>query len=180
MKIHPFGFYALILFAMASARPAILSADAQSTSFKLESEAPSGGGVFSVTSTHYKVEEGAVSFLARDNLTSTSYKLEGAVGFGASLVPIINSITPGNFSKYFTDSSPSFTVSAQDPDLEALQYQLKMDGTVKIAFQSSSVLSHALSASDRGRHTYTVEVKDTHNGTVDQNQFAYVFRRPVK
>ncbi len=173
-------FYSLLIscFLLLASRDAF--SDASSANYALESETQSAGSAFQLTSASYKVEEGTLSFFAKSALTSTNYNVDGAVGYGASLVPIINSVTPGDFSKYFTDNSPSFTVSAQDPDSDALQYQLKMDGTVKAAFQSSNVLTHALSSSDRGRHTYTIEVRDNSDGQTNQNQFAYVFRRPVK
>lgn len=158
----------------------VLYADTSSASYKIESETQTGGGAFQITSASYKIEEGAVSLFTKDLLTSASYKVDGAIGFGGSKVPIINSVTPGNLSKYFTDDSPSFTVSAQDPDADALQYQLKMDGTVKVPFQSSNILSHALTSSDKGRRIYAIEVKDTDDGTTALNQAAYVFRRPVK
>ena len=160
--------------------PSVIYADMQSTNYKIESEAESEGSAYSITSTNHKVEESALNFFNTDGLTSTNYKIDGVTGFGGSLVPIISSIAPGNFSKYLTDESPSFTVTAQDPDSDSMEYQLKMDGTVKVAFQSSNVLSHALSGSDRGRHTYTFEVRDADDGTVNQNQYAYMFRRPVK
>lgn len=172
----PLACFLLLAFSFTGP----LCADTSSASYKIESEIQSGGGVFQITSASYKIEEGAVSFFTKELLTSANYKVEGAIGFGSSQVPVINSVTPGNFSKHFTDDSPSFTVTAQDPDSDPLQYQLKLDGTIKAPFQTSNVLSHALISSDKGRRTYAFEVKDTDDGTTVQNQAAYVFRRPVK
>ena len=160
--------------------PASFCEDLSSASYNLESWQVSGGWAFKETSTNYAVEESAIDWASRDALASTNYGVEGTIGYSQSLVPIINSVSPSNLSKHYTDESPSFTVSAQDPDSDAMEYQLKMDGTVKDSWQSSNVLTHALSTSDRGRHTYTVEVRDNSDGTTSRDQFAYVFRRPVK
>ncbi len=155
-------------------------ADASSTNFALEGEYQSSGALLSAASTNYALEESALDFNAKDNLSSTNYALEGSVGYGQSLVPIISSVSPGDFSKYFTDESPSFTVTATDPDSDSLEYQLKMDGTVKDAFQASNVLTFALSSSDRGRRSFAFEVRDSSDGTVSQNQSSYIFRRPIR
>ena len=155
-------------------------ADTSSTNYAVSSDHFAGGGVLSMTSADYKAEESTVDWTTKDNLTSTNYKVDGKIGIsGQHNVVLFNSVTPGDFAKYFTDESTSFAVSAQDPDSDSLQYQAKQDGTTKAGPQSSSTLGWALSASDRGRRALKFEIIDP-DGTVSKPQSMYVYRRPVK
>jgi len=172
----------LVIFflALGTWHSALLWADASSTNFRIESEHATGGANLSVTSTNYKAEESAVDWFTKENLTGTNYKVDGKFGVsGVSNIAVINSVTPGDFSKFFTDESPSFTVGALDPDNDALQYQAKQDGTLKDGPRAENVLTWALGTSDKGRHTVSLDVLDP-DGTVRKNQSMYAYRRPVK
>lgn len=165
----------LLLLASRSA-----FADTSSTNYRMESEHFAGGGSLSLTSTNYKMEEGTIDWTTKENLTSTGYKVEGKVGIkGTGALPTIQSVSPGDFTRFYTDQSASFTVTASSPDGDALQYQAKQDGTTKAGPQASGALSWALGASDKGRHTLMFQVIDP-DGAVSQTQSDYVFRRPVK
>lgn len=155
-------------------------ADTSSTNYKVESDIVSGGSAFLISSASYKVEEGTLDFATKELLTSTNYKVEGKLGFeGNRNISLIQSINPADYARFFTDQSAAYTVTAQDPDSDALQYRAKQDGTTKAGPQTSSTLTWALGASDQGRRTHTLEVIDP-DGTVLKNQAAYVHRRPVK
>lgn len=170
--------FLFIIFALLLI-PNRLYAELSSTNYKAELKETGGGG--SSSSSSYSIAEGEIDWGKKDLLTSTSYKVEGQVGIssGILLIPEIQSVTPSNYSRFFTDGNASFTVQARDPDNDPLQYQAKQDGTVKVAFQSSSTLTYALSASDKGRHAVKFEVKDN-DGTVAAEQAMYAFRKPVK
>ena len=178
-KVFNFKLWFLIfsfqLFVTSSA-----FADTSSTNYSLSSDHFASGGALSITSSSYKVEEGTLDSFAKDNLTSTNYKVDGKMGVaGQHNVALVSSVTPGNFAKYYTDESTSFTVTAQDPDSDTLQYQAKQDGTTKDGPQASNNLVWALSTSDRGRRALSLEVIDP-DGTVSKPQAMYVYRRPVK
>ena len=155
------------------------AADPASTNFSVaESWYAAGGG--NAQSTDYKVEESSIDSYGKGSLSSTHYGLEGKVGIkGTEQIPYISSITPANYSKFFTDESASFTVAASTPDGDTLQYLAKQDSTTKDGAQSSNVLTWSLSGSDLGRHVIDIQVIDP-QGTTLQKQDAYVARRPTK
>lgn len=167
------------LLALGSWCPLLFS-DTQSTNYKIESDFFSGGGAVQITSASYKAEENVIDALSKSLATSTNYKVDGKFGVASTPVPVINSILPGDYPRFFTDETAAFTVNAQDPDSDTMQYQLKVDGVTKVAFQSSNNLSYALAAGDRGRHDLTFQVQDTNDGTVNSVKSAYYFRRPTK
>ncbi|MBI4115396.1 MAG: hypothetical protein HY447_02350 [Candidatus Omnitrophica bacterium] len=155
-------------------------ADSSSATFRLESETATGGGAISVTSTNFRTEESSLEWFSKESLASANYKMEARVGVsGTNPIPVINSIMPGDFARFYTDQSSSFTVQAKSPDSTALQYRVKQDGTVKVGPQASSTLTWPLSVSDKGRHNVTFEVIHP-KGNVAKTQAEYVYRRPVK
>jgi hypothetical protein len=155
-------------------------ADATSTNYKLESNLPTGGGSFSITSANYKLEEGSIDWIAKSDQVSTNYKVDGKTGInGTELIPVIASTNPGDLARFFTDQSASFTVSATTPSGNSLTYQAAQDGVVKAGWQASNVLNWALGVADKGRRSLALAVTET-NGTVLKQQSMYVFRRPIK
>ncbi|MBI3317274.1 MAG: hypothetical protein HYZ85_04650 [Candidatus Omnitrophica bacterium] len=154
-------------------------ADSSSASYKLQFDANSGGSELLLTSTNYKLEDGTLDFHHRADLSSTNYAAHGRFGISVAPVVEIQSVTPGSFSRFFTDESTSYVVTADDPDSDTLQYQAKQDAATKDGPQASSTLTWALSGSDSGRHTVSNEVIDP-DGTVRVEQAMYAFRRPTK
>jgi hypothetical protein len=156
-----------------------LYADLSSANYRADLKETAGGG--SSSSASYALSQGEVDWSKKDLVTSANYKAQGQIALGASdlLVPEIQSVNPGNLSRFFTDQNASYTVTASDPDSDTLQYQARQDGTVKVAFQASNALSYALAAGDKGRHKVKFEVQDN-DGTVALEQDSYFFRRPVK
>ena len=178
MRKLPAAFFlpvSCLLFLASS-----LYADSQSPHYKVESDFFSGGGELSLASSGYRVEEGIVDWTNSESFASAHYQGAGKIGISDALVPVVQSIVPGDYAKFYLGQSPSFTVTAKDPDADPLQYQFKVDGKVKVPFQSSNVFAYPLAAADRGRHTLAFEVRDNSDGTVSARQFAYAFRRPVK
>ncbi len=171
-KIVPIFF--IYLFSSGA-----LFADATSTNYAVKEDRFTGGGG-DASSTNYQIGEMSFDPFSQAGMTSTNYAAETKVGIAGTLaISAINSITPTDYSKHYADESPSFTVSATDPDADSLQYRVKQDTTVKAGPQSSSTLNWALSTSDIGRHTFNFEVIDP-DGTVLKPQAAYVYRRPTK
>ena len=157
-----------------------LSADTQSANYQVADDFVSSGGTGLVNSASYRIEDGVLDFSSKSSVSSTNYNIEGSVGQSFfSQLPTLSSVSPGDFSKMFTDQNASVIVTAASPDGDALQYQAKQDGTTKVGAQSSNALSWALSGSDRGRRALEFIVTEQH-GTVIKQQSAYVFRRPVK
>ena len=155
-------------------------ADQQSANYRLEAEIVTGGGNGLVTSTNYKVEENTIDWFTKSTLSSASYSLESLAGIqDVANIPVISSVEPGNYARFFTDESASFTVNAATPDGDPLTYEAKQDGTTKVGPQTSNVLSWTLGDPDKGRHALDLSVIEQH-GTVTKPQAAYVFRRPVK
>lgn len=157
-----------------------LFADTSSANYKVSEERVVSGSASLTTSTNYKVDNGTLDYAAKTTASSNSYSLQGKIGIdGASPVPVINSVTPGDFSRKFTDESPSFTVSAVSPDSQAITYEAKQDGVLKDGPQSTNVLTWALVSGDKGRRTVTLNVSDA-TGITRKDQSLYAFRRPVK
>ncbi len=172
--------FVLSLVLLACAR-AVFADDTQSANFTIADSALPAGSEMKTSSSSYSLEENVLDLCTKETLSSSNYTAEGSIGIGASLVPEIQSITPANFSKFFVDQSPSFTVTAKDPDKDPkIEYQLLADKKVKIPFQSSNVLTYALSTADVGRHRLDFQVRDNSDGTVSEAQATYDFRRPVK
>lgn len=156
-------------------------ADSSSANYKVDSDFVSAGGEKTVNGTSYKVEESSLDNFSKDTATSANYKAEGRIAPSAlqAVPPDLNSITPGNFAKFFTDESASFTVSASSPEGASLQYKGREGATTKTGPQTSNLLSWLLSVSDKGRHTYNFDVIDS-DATTTKPQAAYIYRRPVK
>lgn len=154
-------------------------ADVNSTNYTLTEDRFTGGGG-SASSANYQIAETSFDSFSGDSISSTNYGVAAKVGIsGASPVASLNGISPAAYAKHYSDESPSYTVTAVDPDSDTLEYRVKQDSTVKDGPQTSNVLSWALSNSDVGRRTLSFEVLDP-DGTVVKQQPAYVFRRPTK
>ena len=155
-------------------------ADTAGTDYAISSEHFAGGGAPLTTSANYKLEEGTIDRFAKNNLASTNYKVDGKIGVsGQHDIALISAVSPGDYARYYTDQSTSFTVTAKDPDNDTLQYRAKQDGTTKAGPQASNILAWALSVSDKGRRVLSMEVIDQ-EGNVVKPQAMYVYRRPVK
>jgi hypothetical protein len=142
-------------------------------------EARFTGGGGDASSTNYQVTESAFDAFSNAPMASANYALETKVGIGGAGIATINSITPGDFTKFFHDQSASYAINATSQDGDTLQYRALQDGTVKAGPQSSGTLSWTLSASDIGRHTISLEAIDP-QGTTLVKQEVYVARRPTK
>jgi len=154
-------------------------ADSASANYSLVEDRFTGGGG-NASSTNYQIAESSFNQFAAAAMTSTNYALETKTGIsGGADIATVNSVIPADFTKFFSDQNASFTVGATSQDGEALQYKATQDSTVKVAAQSSSTMSWALSSADIGRHTISLEVIDP-QGTTLKKQEMYVVRRPVK
>jgi len=184
---HCFGHYTRIFGVFSFSWFLVLGswldsafADSQSPSYKLESEVFSGGGNLQLTSAAYKIEEAGIDWIGKVDLTGANYRVDATIGiYGNEPIAIISSTTPGNFSKFYTDQSASFTVNASSPDGDPLTYEAKQDSVSKAGPQTSNILSWALGAADKGRRNLDLIVSEQH-GTVVNQQAMYVYRRPVK
>ncbi len=137
------------------------------------------GGSGGASSTNYQVTESSFDPFSNAPMASTNYALETKVGAGGAGWANINSVSPSDFTKFYSDQSASYTVSAVSQDGNALQYRATQDSTVKTGPQSSGALSWTLSNTDIGRHTMSLEAIDP-NATTLKKQEAYVVRRPTK
>lgn len=155
-------------------------ADTQTAIHKIESDFFSSGGAVLIETPNYKVEDSAIDFNSKDLISTANYQLEGQIGLVSAPIPTISSITPGDYSRFYMDETPSFTVNAQDPDSDPVQYQLKVDGVVKVPYQDSNLFSYNLTPEDLGLHTLTFQVQDTNDGSASTVQSAYYCRRPTK
>lgn len=157
-----------------------LRADLSSTNFTVADSFVSGGGGNPVSSASYKLDEGSIDQVSKEEMTSTNYKVEGEIGSSHGIrVPVIQSVNPGPLSRFFTDETPSYTVTAQNPGTGTLDYQLKEGSTVKVAWQVSNNLSYSVSGSDKGRHALSFLARNG-DGTTLAPQGQYLFRRPNK
>ena len=155
------------------------SADSSSSNYALVEDRFTGGGG-SASSTNYQIAESSFEQFSGTGLTSANYALDQKIGVsGGSDIATINTISPSGFSKFFSDNNASYTVQAVSQDGDTLQYGAKQDSTTKVSAQASNTVSWALTHSDIGRHTNTVQVIDP-QGTTIKKQDAYVVRRPVK
>ncbi len=169
--------FLLFLFALSASSQAL--ADSSSASYALVEDRFTGGGG-DASSTNYQIKESSFEVFSNGAMTSTNYGLETKTGIsGAADIATINSITPGDLTKFYSDSNASYVVSATSQDGDSLQYSAKQDATSKVSAQSSSTLSWALATSDQGRHTMSLNVIDP-QGTTLKKQEAYVVRRPTK
>lgn len=154
-------------------------ADSTSANYALVEDHLTGGGG-KTTSTNYELEETSFGQFGQAALASTNYVAETKVGISGGLgIAVINSISPADFAKLYSDENASYTVQAISQDGDTLQYRAKQDSTTKAGPQASNVLSWSLSTSDQGRHTMTLEAIDPHGSTI-KKQDAYVVRRPTK
>jgi len=171
------GFLAFLGCLCFACAPAL--ADLSSTNFQITESGFSGGGSDTASSS-YKLDEGSIDFVAKDPMTSTNYNVEGQVGVSHALkLPVIQSVTPGPYAKFFTDEMPSYTVSAQNLGTGNLDYQIKEGSTVKAAWQASNSLSYSVSSPDKGRHELAFMVRNL-DGTTLTTKSQYLFRRPNK
>ena len=142
-------------------------------------EARFTGGGGDASSTNFQLTESSFDQFTSGSLTSTNYGLETKIGVGGQGIGQIVSVTPSDFTEFYTDQNASYTVTAVSQDGDALQYLAKQDATTKVGPQSSGVLSWTLSTSDIRRHTMSLEAIDP-QGTTLKKQEAYVVRRPTK
>ena len=154
-------------------------ADSSSANYALAEDRFTGGGG-SASSSNYQVAETSFDAFSGLGLTSTNYALDTKSGIsGGADIATINSVTPSDFAKFYSDQSASYVVNAVSQDGDALQYRATQDSTVKVGPQSSATLSWALTSSDIGRHTISLEVIDP-QGTTLKKQEVYVVRSPTK
>lgn len=160
---------------------AVLQADMTSTNYAVVHGNFIGGGATDITSASYEVEEGVIGTVAQGSSSSTNYAASAQAGnaYNAAGVPIIQSISPEGNSAYFTDENADYEVTASNPGGGSLEYQIRSDGTVKDAWQSSNQLTYTLSSEDYGRHELKVEVRNNASMVVQEID-QYVFHRPVK
>ena len=166
----------IAVFFLCLAVPAL--ADSSSTNYVLTEDRFTGGGG-SASSASYQIVESSFEAFEKAALTSTSYALETKTGISGADIATVNSVTPGDLTKFLSDGNASYTISAVSQDGDTLQYAAKQDSTSKVSAQSSNVVSWALSTSDQGRHTMGLQVIDPH-GTTLKKQEAYIVRRPTK
>ena len=153
--------------------------DTSSTNYTLVEYRFTGGGG-NASSTNYQVADSSFGNFSQSAMTSTNYALEAGAGISSGAgIGSINSVSPGDHSKFYSDGNASYTVSAVSQDGDTLQYSAKQDATTKVSAQASSTVSWALSTSDQGRHTMGLSVIDP-QGTALKKQEAYVVRRPTK
>ena len=154
-------------------------ADMSSAAYQIsQGEVTAGGG--NGSSASFQMAEGTIRGMGGGILSSAHYAVEGKAGIGSNLnIPAIQSIVPGDLSRFYTDQSASFEVQASTPDNAPLQYQAKQDSTIKAGPQASSTLTWALGNSDKGKHAMVLSATGP-DGTTTQNQNTYFFRRPVK
>lgn len=154
-------------------------ADPQSSSFRLTDDFFSHGGG-NASSANYQAAETTLGFSAQSTLRSANYSAEGKAGIeGTNKIPTIQSVSPGDYARFFTDEPASFTVTAVTPPPDTLQYQAKQDGVSKAGPQASGTLRWPLGPSAQGRHAVSLNAIDP-DGTVSKQQATYVVRRPVK
>lgn len=158
---------------------ASVQADSSSGSYQITQDYISAAGG-NAQSANYQISEGHLAPYSFAASSSSNFSLQGSSG-GAGIdgLPEIQSVTPGNPSRFYTDQSASYQVQVMNYDGDTLQYQAKEDGVLKIGPQPSSTLSWSLSSANKGKHSYSFEVIDP-QGTVIQTQSGYIFRRPVK
>ena len=133
--------------------PGVICADLSSTNYTVSDSFVSGGGGADISSSSYQLNDGSIDFMSKEAMASTNYDVDGFIGAGGGIkAPVIQSVTPGALSRFFTDETPSYAVTAQNPGTGSLEYQVKEGSTVKAAWQSSNNLSYSISGSDKGRH----------------------------
>lgn len=177
MKIPVRAALSFAFLAAFAANPAF--ADSSSANYALTEDQFVGGGG-NASSANYQVPESSFDHFGGGSITSANYSLETKAGIaGGPGIATINAISPGDFSKLYSDQNASYVVFAVSQDGDSLQYKSKQDSTTKAGPQSSSTLSWPLATADQGRHTISFEAIDPH-GTTLKKQEAYVVRRPTK
>ncbi len=157
-----------------------LGAELSSINYKVTESFFSGGGGNDISSSVYKLDEGSIDSASKEAMTSTNYGVAGLIGASHGIqVPVIQSVTPGPLSKFFTDELPSYTMTAQNPGTGNLDYQIKEGSTVKAAWQTSNNLSYSVSGPDKGRHDLSFMIRNQ-EGTTLAAKGQYLFRRPNK
>ena len=160
--------------------PGVICADLSSTNYTVSDSFVSGGGGADISSSSYQLNDGSIDFMSKEAMASTNYDVDGFIGAGGGIkAPVIQSVTPGALSRFFTDETPSYAVTAQNPGTGSLEYQVKEGSTVKAAWQSSNNLSYSISGSDKGRHELSFMVRNS-DGTSLTSKSQYLFRRPTK
>lgn len=94
--------------------------------------------------------------------------------------PIIQSITPTNKSKFTEQDIIVISVTATDPDGDALEYQFSVDEVVKQSWSSSSNYQWQTTIGDNRLRNIKVEVRDNISGIDLKNASIYVFRKPIE
>jgi hypothetical protein len=179
LKFFLTALFLVFSFVCLSSPGVLFAADPSSTNYQIM-EGFFSSGIGNATSANYKIDEGSIDSFSRAAGSSTNYAVQGKIGIsGAERVAVLQSISPTNYSKIFSDESTAFTVTAVSLDSDTLEYRVKQDGVTKDGSQVSPALTWALSGSDLGRRSLLFEVIDP-QGTVTQTQSMYVFRRPTK
>jgi len=151
-----------------------------STNYEVELKL-SGVAGDQLSSTNYAIEDGEAPIAANVAMTSTNYEVSESPGAGlpnARLMPRITAVVPASFARLYELEQKSFTVTANDPDSETLEYQLRLDGVVKQAYQASNVLNFTPATTDFGRGAFQIEVRDNDDGVVAYEQAGFVFHEP--
>ncbi len=153
--------------------------DSSSINFTLlEDRFTAGGG--SASSVNYQIAETSFDTFSGLALSSANYALDTKIGIsGGADIGTINSITPGDFARFYLDTNASYAIQASVQGGNTLQYGAKQDTITKVNAQIPNTVSWVLNSLDIGRHTNTLQVIAP-EGTTIKKQDAYVLRRPVK
>ncbi len=175
-RIFLSSIFLAVLFVSVSG---LYAADPSSSNYQLgDSYFPAASG--SGASAAYQVAESTIDYFSKSAASSANYSVESKVGIsGLEKIPVIQSVTPGDYSRFYTDENASFEVTASTPDSDTLQYRAKEDNVTKVAAQNSNTLAWALGGADQGRRSMSMEVIDP-DGTVSKTQASYIYRRPLK
>ncbi|MCK5607762.1 Ig-like domain-containing protein, partial [Candidatus Pacearchaeota archaeon] len=84
-------------------------------------------------------------------------------------IPTITDITPADGSKFQTGETINIKITAADEDNDTLEYQFKIDSTIKQSFSNSSSYSWTMTEDDTGTHIVTCEVRDNYGGLTSNN-----------
>ena len=104
---------------------------------------------------------------------------ESPRGALSNRAPVINSVSPVTGSKFYEQDAVTVSVSASDPDGDALEYQFSVNGTVTRAWGTTA--TYALAAADRsyGKKITSISVRDNKGGVTNASVNLFFYKKPL-
>jgi hypothetical protein len=93
--------------------------------------------------------------------------------------PVITAYTPAKFKRFIAGDVVNISITATNPEGGQLSYRISIDGQIKSDWSGASTYAWTTNDSNFGRHTITVEAKNTKGAIAKETIPVFVAHKPI-